>query len=150
LWSELTSEKAITVLNHLTKKSCSEEKSKAFFDSLIKDKKVIRNAKPLNERILKDLESWRFEIGKALYEGGLKDLDRLNNTVQSLIDRIILIRSLQDRHIDSSDFTNLKKVANAKKIGRLLVDEIFPHFEQTISSEFFTLSQNEKNNIRDI
>lgn len=144
LWSELDSAEVTEILDNLTKSNCRENKFKKYFDSLVSTKSVIKKSKPLNEKILKDFEQWRLELGQELYSDGLKNIDDVNNLVQKILDKIILIRAIEDRGLDSSSLANLKQLVSRKNIGKILSEDIFSHFEEHLSKEFFEQSSKEK------
>lgn len=147
LWCELKSAKAQEVLKHLTRSSCEQSLDKPYFNSLITNKDVIRLTKPLNEKILNDFESWRLSLGQDLFKHGLKNPGVLNIIVQKILDKIILIRNIQDRGVDASGLSNLKQLAVENDIGKQLKNSVFPHFERTLSKEFFKQDPLEKEHL---
>lgn len=147
LWCELKSPKAQEILKHLTKSSCEQGQDKTFFDNLVPNKEVIRLTKPLNEKILEDFEKWRLGLGQDLFNHGLKDPNVLNILVQKILDKIILIRNVQDRGVDSSGLSNLKQLSIEGEIGKQLKETIFPYFERTLSKDFFKQDSLEKQHL---
>ena len=144
LWKDLESKEALDILKNITKSSCEGSQAKGFFDSLIKNKEVIKKSKPLNQKILEDFEKWRLSLGQDLYSHGLTDPNILNIIVQRILDKLILIRNLQDRRADVSGLSNLKNLTTERDIGKKLGDVIFPHFEKSISEDFFKQNELEK------
>ena len=150
LWKDFQTEKAKELFSNISKQACIENKYKAYFDSLVKDQRVIRSAKPLGKKILEDFERWRLDLGKALYENGLQNIEDLNNIVQSILDKLILIRNIQDRGLDSSSLGNLKSIITEPRIGEKLVSSIFPHFKEVLSEEFFAKSDIEEQYLKNL
>lgn len=144
LWKDFNSEEAQELLNHISKQACVENINKTYFDKLVQNKKVIKTSKPLSKKILEDFEQWRLNLGESLYENGLTNMEDLNNVVQSILDKMILIRNIQDRGLDNSSLGNLKSLTTEPKIGERLVENVFPHFKDVLSKEFF-----EKSDIED-
>ncbi len=144
LWKDFESDEAIKILKNITRSSCEGSQAKAFFDGLIKNKDVIRKSKPLNQKILEDFEKWRLSLGQDLFSHGLKEPNTLNIIVQRILDKMILIRNLQDRRVDASGLSNLKNLISEKNIGKKLSNVIFPHFEMSLSKEFFKQNDLEK------
>jgi type I restriction-modification system DNA methylase subunit len=144
LWKDFESIEAVGIFNNITRSSCEGSKAKGFFDGLIKNKDVIRKSKPLNQKILEDFEKWRFSLGQDLYSHGLKEPIALNFIVQRVLDKLILIRNLQDRRADASGLSNLKNLITEKNIGKKLSTVVFPHFETNLSEDFFKQNELEK------
>ena len=144
LWKDFDSGEAVKILKNITKSSCENVHAKLFFESLIKNKEVIKRSKPLNQKILEDFEKWRLSLGQDLFTHGLIDPSTLNILVQRILDKVILIRNLQDRRADASGLSNLKNLVGEKNIGKKLGEVIFPHFEKSISEEFFKQNELER------
>lgn len=150
LWKNFQTEEAKELLSNISKQACVENKYKAYFDNLVKDQRVIRSTKPLSKKILEDFERWRLDLGNTLYENGLQNVETLNNVVQSILDKLILIRNIQDRGLDSSSLGNLKLIIAEPKIGEKLVSSIFPHFKAVLSEEFFAKSDIEEQYLKNL
>jgi len=81
--------------------------------------KVNRNVKSLDDEFLADISSWRETLAKNVALRN-KDLlvDHINEAVQRILDRLIFIRNLEDREIESEN--SLLSTLNEK-------ENIYPH-----------------------
>jgi len=66
--------------------------------------KVNRNVKSLDDEFLDDISAWRKTLAKSV---AIKNLElseeQINEAVQRILDRLIFIRNLEDREIESED-----------------------------------------------
>jgi len=81
--------------------------------------KVSRNAKSLDDEFLADISAWRETLARNVAIRN-KDLsvDHINEAVQRILDRLIFIRNLEDREIESED--GLLSMLNVK-------ENVYPH-----------------------
>jgi hypothetical protein len=81
--------------------------------------KVGRNAKSLDDEFLADISAWRETLARnvALRNKDLS-VDHINEAVQRILDRLIFIRNLEDREIESEN--TLLSILNVK-------ENIYPH-----------------------
>jgi type I restriction-modification system DNA methylase subunit len=81
--------------------------------------KVGRNAKSLDDEFLADISAWRETLARNVALRN-KDLsaDHINEAVQRILDRLIFIRNLEDREIESENA--LLSIINEK-------ENIYPH-----------------------
>jgi len=81
--------------------------------------KVSRNVKSLDDEFLADISAWREMLAKNVAIRN-KDLsvDHINEAVQRILDRLIIIRNLEDRGIESED--GLLSMLDVK-------ENIYPH-----------------------
>jgi len=81
--------------------------------------KVGRNAKSLDDEFLADISAWRETLARNVAIRN-KDLsvDHINEAVQRILDRLIFIRNLEDREIESEN--GLLSMLNVK-------ENIYPH-----------------------
>jgi len=81
--------------------------------------KVGRNAKSLDDEFLADISAWRETLARNVAIRN-KDLsvDHINEAVQRILDRLIFIRNLEDREIESED--GLLSMLDVK-------ENIYPH-----------------------
>lgn len=118
-----------------------ESFEKEEIDKLLKnvDKKLI---KPIDEAILTDLLYYREWLSKDLKSkrNYLED-NQIDEIVQILIDRLIFMRSVEDRGLEGKDFLltiidSVQKRFTDKNLWALLKDQ-FKRFDETYNSKLF-------------
>jgi len=119
-----------------------ESFEKKDIDKLLKnvDKKII---KLIDESILQDLLEIREILSKDLKnKRTYLSLEQIDEAVQILIDRLIFMRSVEDRGLEAKDF--LLKIKNSveegfteKNLWTLLKDQ-FKRFDKTYNSKLFS------------
>jgi len=139
-WLELKAGKADEVLTALSRPSLESKETRKFFDSAIKNKKILKSTRPLEERILSDLEKWRLVIANELYRAsGEIDLSKVDVATQVVINRILFIRCCEDRKLESE--ARIQSLIESKKIWKILTEKTFPYFQASYNSDLF---QNDK------
>ena len=83
--------------------------------------KIDKNTKLMDEEFLKQIMSWREDLAKniALRNQDLS-VDELNEAVQRILDRLIFIRNLEDREIETEN-TLYEKTIKAENIYQSLL-----------------------------
>ena len=84
---------------------------------------VRRNTKTLDKEFLADLTRWREILAKRIaIDNEALDVDKINEAVQRILDRIVFIRNLEDREIET-DILHQFTLSEEKSYQDLL-----PHF----------------------
>ena len=97
--------------------------------------------KGVEELLPLELISWRNKISKDIklnYSTGYDD-GHIDEITQKLIDRLIFIRTCEDRKFENKQLleaANMYKKSN-RKLSRLLKDEIFPYYRREYDSNLF-------------
>ena len=118
-----------------------ESFEKEEINSLLKnvDKKLI---KPIDKSILTDLLQFREWLSKDLKSKRMQLEDsQIDEVVQILIDRLIFMRSVEDRGLEGKDFLltiidSVQKRTTDKNLWALLKDQ-FKRFDNTYNSKLF-------------
>lgn len=97
--------------------------------------------KPVGEMLLESLMGWRRILSREFqsYNQTLP-IDELDEGVQRLIDRLIFIRTTEDRHIESNLLLSIKHTweTNGRKTDLFKeLNKIYRDFNQTYDSELF-------------
>ena len=128
----------------LSKESFEKEEINKLLKNV--DKRLI---KPIDETILKDLLQFREWLSKDLKNkrAYLSDL-QIDEIVQILIDRLIFMRSVEDRGLEGKDFLlkiveDVKKGITDKNLWALLKEQ-FLRFDNTYNSKLFSQGLLEK------
>ena len=135
-WFDLLDGQATEILNHLTKDFVKTGRSKKFFDDCVKNRTVIRKRKPLEKRILDDLEKWRLNLFDLLYKtANHDDLELIDLSVQVFINRILFIRCCEDRGLEGT--SQIKELIEAQNIWRRIVQNTFVYYRASYNSDLF-------------
>lgn len=135
-WLDLKEGKADLTLDHLTKSAVSSGQVRSYFDAAIVNKSVLRSKRPLEDRILKDLEKWRLGIAKELIRlYPSKTLPEIDLSTQTIINRVLFIRSCEDRKLESQNRT--KALLELNNMWAYLVSEVFGYFKASYNSDLF-------------
>jgi type I restriction-modification system DNA methylase subunit len=107
--------------------------------------KAGRNFKSLDDEFLADISAWRVTLARNIAIRN-KDLsvDHINEVVQRILDRLIFIRNLEDRGIESEDgllfITNVKNnvyphlISRFRSLDKAYNGQLFKeHFSENIS-----------------
>ena len=113
------------------------------------DKKLI---KPIDETILKDLLDFRGLLSKELKDKRIYlSPEQIDEAVQILIDRLIFMRSVEDRGLETRDF--LLKIANDTQKGFeelnlwTILKTQFERFDDVYNSKLFSKGLLEKDDV---
>lgn len=105
-------------------------------------KKAIR--RPVTEILFQQLTDWRKQLFTEFRTfGGIfaADTSRVDNAVQRLIDRLIFIRSMEDRGIESRLLQSLVRVAKIEKRNPYLqLQKLFADLDKSYNSNIFATS----------
>jgi type I restriction-modification system DNA methylase subunit len=98
--------------------------------------KVGRNVKTLDDEFLADISSWRETLARnvALRNKDLS-MDQINEAVQRILDRLIFIRNLEDRGIESEE--GLLFITNAKEKIYLHLIPLFRKLDVEYNGQIF-------------
>jgi len=98
--------------------------------------KVGRNVKSLDDEFLADISSWRETLAKNVANRN-KDLSEeyINEAVQRILDRLIFIRNLEDREIESNE--GLKFFTKAKENIYLHLISMFRNLDNEYNGLLF-------------
>ncbi len=91
----------------------------------------------IDETFLKQMNGWRLELGRYLYnkEEKYKNIDVLNDVVQNFINQIVFLRICEDRNLPL--YANLSKVAeNTADLQKRLM-QVFKEADKRYSSGLF-------------
>ncbi len=122
----------------LSKESFEKEEIDKLLDNV--DKKLI---KPIDKSILIDLLQYREWLSKDLKEKRMPLTDpKIDEIVQILIDRLMFMRSVEDRGLEGKDFLltvidSVQKRTTDKNLWALLKDQ-FKRFDTTYNSKLFS------------
>ena len=135
-WIDAQEGKANDVLRQLSKSNVTSNQFRAFFDKAIKNKSVIKTRRPLEERILEDLEVWRISLIKSLSAAvtgtSVEDLDL---AVQVIVNRIMFIRCCEDRGVETE--ARIRPLLESRGIWKQLIGEIFSYYRASYNSDLF-------------
>lgn len=139
-WLDLKEGKADLTLEQLTKTAISRQSFRKYFDSAVKNKAVLRTRKPLEDRILADLEKWRLEISQEILKlVPTKSLLEIDLSTQNIINRILFIRSCEDRKLESQNRT--KALLDRQDKWSYLSAVVFPYFKASYNSDLFAFDE---------
>jgi len=122
----------------LSRESFEKEEINRLLENV--DKRMI---KPIDESILTDLLQYREWLSKDLKDKRMPLSDsKLDEIVQILIDRLIFMRSVEDRGLEGKDFLliisdSVKRGTTDKNLWALLKDQ-FKRFDATYNSKLFS------------
>jgi type I restriction-modification system DNA methylase subunit len=122
---------------------------KGELDKLLLFKK--KDRLPVDKAILDDLKQWREALAKDIYKNNpklirkgdlVKDAEYLKEITQKILDRIIFIRSCEDRKLVTDEKYSLKKTFEERtdSVGTqtmLILKEVFEHYEKNFDSDLF-------------
>jgi type I restriction-modification system DNA methylase subunit len=91
----------------------------------------------LDETFLKQLNTWRLNIGKQLYEkgGDYSNIAYLNDKVQEFINQVIFLRICEDRHLPV--YQNLLETTKNKDEIKVLLLRMFQEADKRYNSGLF-------------
>ncbi len=121
----------------LSRESFEKEEINKLLDNV--DKKLI---KPIDESILADLLQYREWLSKDLNKNRNLIPEQIDEVVQVLIDRLIFMRSVEDRKLEAEDFllTIIKDVERGYTDMNLwaVLKSQFKRFDSTYNSKLFS------------
>lgn len=137
-WLDLQGDKANDILIHLSKQIVISNQFRIFFDKAIKNKRVIKTRRPLEERILDDLEVWRISLIKALSSAApTMSLDDLDLAAQIIINRLMFIRCCEDRGVETE--ARIRNLLDSRGVWKKLVGEVFTYYRASYNSDIFAI-----------
>jgi type I restriction-modification system DNA methylase subunit/predicted type IV restriction endonuclease len=139
-WLDLKDGDADIVLDHLSKTAVSSGVTRTYFDNAVKNKVVLKTSKPLEQRILTDLEKWRLVIAQELHRlVPLKTLSEIDLSTQNIINRLLFIRSCEDRRLEG--IVRSKELLSIKDKWNYLTSSVFAYFRESYNSDLFSLDE---------
>ena len=96
-----------------------------------------RYSTEVDELFLKQINEWRLEIGKYLYDryDVYRDIDFLNDAVQEFINQIIFLRICEDRNLPL--YRKLKETAQNQEELRTSLTRVFKEVDKKYNSKLF-------------
>lgn len=96
-----------------------------------------RTAAEIDEQFLTQLNYWRLEIGKSLFNSSekYKNIDLLNDDVQEFINQIVFLRICEDRNLPL--YEKLKDVAKTKEDLKKSLTRLFKEVDKRYNSKLF-------------
>lgn len=91
----------------------------------------------VGQKLFEDLMSWRNLLTKQISKQNNVNLEDLNEGVQTILDRLIFIRTAEDRKIVSPSLEPLLKAKSANLYNDL--KKLFVDFDKTFNSKLFSL-----------
>jgi len=91
----------------------------------------------VGQKLFEDLMSWRNLLTKQISKQNAVNLEDLNEGVQTILDRLIFIRTAEDRKIVSPSLEPLLKAKSANLYNDL--KKLFVEFDKTFNSKLFAL-----------
>ena len=109
---------------------------------LPRDKRALRHRKPVDDKFLEDMTSWRADLARAVHKRN-PDLDAhaLTDIVQRLLDRFIFIRVAEDRRIVEKN-TLLDRALDWEAMGGRkpllpMVNDLFHQINDDFNGDIF-------------
>ena len=110
------------------------------FDEFVAEKfpNVDRYSAEVDEVFLKQINTWRLEIGEYLYQkyDVYKDIDVLNDVVQEFINQIIFLRICEDRNLPI--YKKLKDAAQDRAELQDALTKVFREVDKKYNSKLFS------------
>lgn len=111
-------------------------------DRALLSKKLERERVPVDKAFLADLERWRELLAKNLYKRSdfSLDADRLREATQRILDRIIFIRSCEDRKLTHTESLRDLVLERRDDIGTefmLVLKNLFRRYDRDFNSDLF-------------
>lgn len=91
----------------------------------------------VGQKLFEDLMSWRNLLTKQISKQNTVDLEDLNEGVQTILDRLIFVRTAEDRKIVSPSLEPLLKAKSANLYNDL--KKLFVDFDKAFNSKLFAL-----------
>lgn len=91
----------------------------------------IKGSSSLDKEFLKDIQNWRVKLAEDIFENNIISESEINEVVQTIIDRIIFIRILEDREIEKIEILKelvIKKKTNLKEVLDNLCRELYKKY----------------------
>jgi hypothetical protein len=98
-------------------------------------KKVKRT--PVNEKLFQDLMQWRLNLTKGFHKENNLNPDELDEGVQRILDRLIFIRTAEDRGIEPNILLPLLRQHDDRKPLIKSLSKIFRDFDDGYNSKLF-------------
>ena len=111
-------------------------------DRTLLTKKAERDRLPVDRAILEDLKRWQEMLAKDLYKRSDYSLDaeRLREATQRILDRIIFIRSCEDRKLTHAESLRDLVLQRREEIGAdfgLVLKGLFRRYDRDFNSDLF-------------
>ena len=128
-------EKYDEIYSLLSRDSVYSGKFDKFLDSNFQNTE--RYATEIDDTFLEQINRWRLEIGRYLYNNSseYKDIDFLNDVVQEFINQIIFLRICEDRNLPL--YSKLKETAKSKPELQESLMRVFKEADKRYNSELF-------------
>ncbi|MBI5167415.1 MAG: N-6 DNA methylase, partial [candidate division NC10 bacterium] len=112
-------------------------------DRALLTKKAERDRLPVDKAILEDLKRWQETLAKDIYKRSNYGLeaDRLREAAQRILDRIIFIRSCEDRKLTHAESLRDLVLQRRDEIGidfMLVLKGLFRRYDRDFNSDLFT------------
>ena len=98
-------------------------------------KKVKRT--PVGERLFQDMMQWRMLLTKSFHKLNRLSPDKLDEGVQRILDRLIFIRTAEDRGIEPNILLSMIRQADERRTLVKLLSKIFRDFDEGYNSKLF-------------
>lgn len=111
-------------------------------DRVLLTKKAERDRLPVDKAILEDLKHWQETLAKHTYKRSnyTLDADRLREATQRILDRIIFIRSCEDRKLTHRESLRDLVLTRREEIGSdfmLILKGLFRRYDRDFNSDLF-------------
>lgn len=93
---------------------------------------------PVDEQLLADMNNFRESLSKNIVKNNSKQLtqDDIDEAVQRILDRLIFIRTAEDRELEEVKLLSIVRERGNRKLQRLL-NEVFRYFDENYDSKLF-------------
>jgi type I restriction-modification system DNA methylase subunit len=118
-----------------------ESVESGLLDKTLLSKKLAKFRRPVDKEILEDMKRWRELLAKNIYKNQPETTEsQLKENVQRILDRIIFIRSCEDRQLSHSETLQEMVLQRRDDIGTafmLALKAIFRRYDRDYNSELF-------------
>ncbi len=92
---------------------------------------------PVNEKLFEDMMQWRLLLSKGFHKANNLNPDELDEGVQRILDRLIFIRTAEDRGIEPNSLLPLLRQYDDRKPLIKRLSRIFRDFDNGYNSKLF-------------
>jgi hypothetical protein len=118
-----------------------ESVESGLLEQTLLSKKLDRLRRPVDKEILEDMKQWREILAKDIYRNHLDMTeDQLKDNVQRILDRIIFIRSCEDRGLTYGEKLQEMVIQRRDDIGPAFMPTLkalFRRYDRDFDSELF-------------
>ncbi len=119
-----------------------------FIDSKAQDEGRIKKTIRIDEELLNDILLWRKELIKSIKTENKKQYSKetLEEIAQILLNRIIFIRTVEDRRIEAQPDETIKSILNQYENNKSVkikdkLNKLFEEYDKTYDSKLFTYDE---------